>query len=417
MKILGADLSPDATGQGTRPGTVVLLDGAGRVAAVRSPATVPEVAVALGALVGPEPFLLGVDLPVVVPERAGRARAVETVVLRRLGFRLPASGRTSREADRGAVSCEALLAALAVAGHPCLPFPDRDLRSSGLAEIHPGLVLKVLLWEGSAAAKKGGRPESEELFRALAPPSYRAGPARRRAGWAERASALDLVLRAVGRPDGYDLGPAAAALAGAASDRDVEAAGSLLDACLVAGTARRYLEAPESCLFLGGRTEGYVILPADGFVRRLALREVRPGRAGLFPRGSLRNRLGGAAEIQSAGLLDVPGRPQRTEAVFRQVPLYEFDNLDEMLWWKHCRHLSGPALPVEGLSEMVVTLGRGDAFEGTAEPLRLLRSRHRTLSFRFEPPTAWRAHVPTRDGRTYPFRVLRAVYETAPAAV
>ena len=49
-------------------------------------------------------------------------------------------------------------------------------------------------------------------------------------------------------------------------------------------------------------------------------------------------------------------------------------------------------------------------------PLKLQRSRHETLSFRFEPPAAWREHVPTRDGKTYPFRVVRAVYETLPAA-
>jgi hypothetical protein len=45
-------------------------------------------------------------------------------------------------------------------------------------------------------------------------------------------------------------------------------------------------------------------------------------------------------------------------------------------------------------------------------PLRLTRSRHKTLSFRFEPPQIWRARIAPRDGRTYPFRVLRAVYET-----
>jgi hypothetical protein len=54
---------------------------------------------------------------------------------------------------------------------------------------------------------------------------------------------------------------------------------------------------------------------------------------------------------------------------------------------------------------------------GTTDPasqLRLARSRHRTLSFRFDPPDLWRNHVPTRDGRTYPFAVIRAVYETLP---
>ena len=54
------------------------------------------------------------------------------------------------------------------------------------------------------------------------------------------------------------------------------------------------------------------------------------------------------------------------------------------------------------------------AAEPGGQPLRLARSRHRTLSFRFDPPDQWRSHVPTRDGRTYPFAVVRAVYETLP---
>jgi hypothetical protein len=84
-----------------------------------------------------------------------------------------------------------------------------------------------------------------------------------------------------------------------------------------------------------------------------------------------------------------------------------------MLWWKHTRHLEGPSLPTEGLSDLVISLGSGG--ESDTSPLRLVRSRHRTLSFRFEPPGAWRALLPTRDGKTYAFRVLRATYQTLPA--
>ena len=111
-------------------------------------------------------------------------------------------------------------------------------------------------------------------------------------------------------------------------------------------------------------------------------------------------------------LLNVPGRPSRLEATFSDSPLYEFDNIDEMLWWKHCRHVTGPHLPTEGLCEMAVQLNSDNA---DAKPLRLVRSRHRTLSFRFEPPGIWRTHLPTRDGKTYPFQVVRAVYDTLPA--
>jgi hypothetical protein len=155
------------------------------------------------------------------------------------------------------------------------------------------------------------------------------------------------------------------------------------------------------------------VLPADALVRRLALREARrPGRGALFPTTSLRERLGKVASLHSPDLLDVPGRAGRLTAVFdREAPRYEFDNLDEMLWWKHTRHLAGAPLPIEGLEEMVVGLGDGDPERAG---LRLVRSRHRTLSFRFEPPAVWRRRVPPRDGRTYGFRVLRATYQTAP---
>ena len=82
-----------------------------------------------------------------------------------------------------------------------------------------------------------------------------------------------------------------------------------------------------------------------------------------------------------------------------------------MMWWKHTRHLSGPVLATEGLSDLVVALGdRPD----TDSQLKLVRSRHTTLSFRFDPPSAWRQRVPTRDGKTYSFRILRATYQTAP---
>jgi hypothetical protein len=184
---------------------------------------------------------------------------------------------------------------------------------------------------------------------------------------------------------------------------------------MAAGTARRYLLAPESCVFLGDREGGYTILPADALVRRLALRETRrQGRGVLFPTTSLRERLGKVASLHSPDLLDVPGRAQRLTAVFEQEPpRYEFDNLDEMLWWKHTRHLGGAPIPIEGLEEMAVALGDGD---GERAGLRLVRSRHRTLSFRFEPPAVWRRRVPPRDGKTYAFRVLRATYQTLSGA-
>ena len=75
---------------------------------------------------------------------------------------------------------------------------------------------------------------------------------------------MDLVLRVLGTVEDFDLQPAADALARASSNLDMDRAAGILDASLIAGTARRYLERPEGCLFLGDRAQGYVILPADG---------------------------------------------------------------------------------------------------------------------------------------------------------
>lgn len=411
MRVFGADLAALAEpGAADAAGTVVLLGADGRVATLRRVASIAEAAGGIAELSGEdEPYLAAVNLPVVVPEKASKARPFEGLIRRRLGWKMPPGGRASLSPMRGGVGGEALASALAAAGHPCLPYPDRDGRKSGLAEIHAPLVLKALLWEGSPAGATPQHPDRENAIRAYGPLPYRAAAAGTRSTWAERAVALDLVLRGLGFLEGYDLQPAWQALGTAANDRDVEAAGSLLDATLLASTARRYLDEPEACAFVGAREIGYTILPSDGFVRRLVLHErTRPERSGLFPKASLRELLGGHGELRALDLLPVPGRAQRFEAVFERPPLYEFDNLDEMLWWKHCRHLGGFELPVEGLAELAVRLGEDDGVT-----LRLVRSRHKTLSFRFEPPTSWRARAMPRDGKTYAFRVLRATYTAA----
>lgn len=415
MRILGAHLSSELPSGVDAPGTIVALDEVGRVHAVRRPSSLGAVAVEVGSLAAGEPFLLAVNFPVVVPAKGARTRPVESLVRRKLGYRLPPGGRAALPAGRGGVAGEALLAALASAGLPCVPYPDRDRRASGVAEIPPGLALRVLLWESSHAARGSAAGERAERFRSYAPPDFHPVPGRSRRPWQERAVVLDLVCRALPADCGIDVRPAAEALAAAADEAGVDRAVSLFDASIAAGTARRYLESPESCVFLGDREGGYVILPADGFVRSLAVGEPPSARARLFPAASLRDRLGSVAELRPAGLIELPGRPQRTEAVLREPSRYEFDNVDEMLWWKHCRHLSGAALPVEGLQELSVTLERDGAEEGRGSVLRLVRSRHRTLSFRFDPPSAWRGRVPPRDGRTYSFLVLRAFYETLPA--
>ena len=407
MRIFGAELRELDIASGT--GTIVALDADGAVATVARVGDLPGLAREVSKLTAGEPFLLAVDVPVAYGGKSGKARRVDGWVRRRLGVRLP----TSRPGGAPFLGGSDLITALAMAGHPCLPFPDRDRRHSGLAEVHPELVAKALIWESSAAASAGDLQGREAILRALRVPEYRS-PRTTRAAWAERYTVLDAALRAVSGSDGFDFRPALDELQRASSDHGVAAAASLLDATLLAGTARRYLEAPERCAFVGLRDAGYVVLPADPFVRRVALREPAraTGHALLFPRTSLESRLAPHAVVRPSALLDMPGQAQQVEAVFDAQPRYEFDNLDEMMWWKHCRHLAGPELPTDGLHEIVVRLD-SPSDDKTVMNLRLVRSRHKTLSFRFEPPAAWRLRVPPRDGKTYPFRVMRAVFDAA----
>jgi hypothetical protein len=407
MRIFGAELRELDVGSGT--GTLVGLDAEGAVAAVARVGDLAALAREVSTLTAGEPFLLAVDVPVAPGGKPGRPRRVDGWLRRRLSVRIPAS-RPDGEAFLGGSD---LLTALATAGHPCLPFPDRDRRQSGLAEIHPELVAKALIWESSNAASAHDVPDREAILRALPVPEYRsARPSR--AAWADRYAALDAALRAVSGSDGFDFRPALDELQRASSDRAVAQAATLFDATLLAGTARRYLEAPERCAFVGLREAGYVVLPADPIVRRVALREPAhaTGHAPLFPQRSLESRLAPHAVVRPSALLDMPGQAQQVEAVFEAQPRYEFDNLDEMMWWKHCRHLAGPELPTDGLHEIVVRLDSPRPDE-SAMSLRLVRSRHKTLSFRFEPPAAWRMRLAPRDGKTYPFRVMRAVFDAA----
>jgi hypothetical protein len=405
MRIFGADLRVLDVTSGT--GTIVALDVEGDVATVARVFDLPGLARELATLTAGEPFLLAVDVPVAGGPTPGKARRVDGWVRRRLGVRLP----SARPGGAPYLSGPELITSLAMAGHPCLPFPDRDRRQSGLVEIHPELVEKALLWETSTAATAHDLPDREAILRALPVSEYR-NARQTQSPWAERYASLDAAVRALSGADGFDFRPARAALECARTDDAVAEAAALLDATLLAGAARRYLEAPERCAFVGLRETGYVVLPADVFVRRVALREPAraTGHASLFPRESLESRLAPHATLRPSALLDMPGQTQRLEAVFETQPRYEFDNLDEMMWWKHCRHLAGPELPVDGLHEIVVRLDAGGG-DDAAMSLRLVRSRHKTLSFRFEPPAAWRPRVPPRDGKTYPFRVLRATFE------
>ena len=405
MKILGVDLTREPAA-GSSEHTLVVLDDAGRVSATLRVPSLASVAASVAQLAQGEPFVLAVNVPVVLASaKPGRARRVELLVQRRLGVRLAHAHRASSSGPR--ILGDALLAGLATAGVPCLPSPDRDRRRSGLAETHPELTLKALFWESSTFADSD-TARVQELLRALTIPAYRRARMPSRASWVGQAAALDQVLRLVRPLEGFDTTLVAQELARASTAEATERAAALLDAVLIAGTARRYLDAPDLSLFIGDLETGYVILPADGKIRRVLTTDSRQKPAQLFPRTSIQERLGPDVRVQPVELLSIPGQPQPFEATFAHEPRYEFDNVDEMVWWKHCRHIGGPLLPTEGLRELIVRLDHADA----AGQLRLLRSRHRTPSFRFEPPKAWRQLVPTRDGRTYGFRVVRATFDT-----
>ena len=395
---------------------LVRLSPEGRVAETVPLDSSADLPARIASAAGEEPFSLALDVPVVVPPESKKQRPFESVVRRRLGHKLPPGGRAAAGDESVAPLGESLLAGLSTAGRPALPHPDRDRRRDGLAEIDPGLCLHALLWESSTALWGSGDGK-EELFRAFRAPAFRAEDGRKRP-WTERAVALDLTLRGLLGMDGFDTEAARLALTGARDDESTERAAAVLDASVMAGTLRRYLESPERSLFLGDRETGYVILPADGVVRRLALRDRKrsasEAETTLFPRRSLEERLGAHAELHALELLAVDESPRRIEARFHDGshPVYRFENVDEMLWWKHCRHVEGPALPTEGLEEMKILLIDDDRSTPSSHPLSLSRSRHKTLSFRFDAPNRWREHMSTRDGRSYTMRILRTVHRT-----
>jgi predicted RNase H-like nuclease len=404
MKVLGIELaapSPD----GAR--TLVSLTSDGKIDQIARVQGLAAIAEAVQRLSEGEPFLLGTDIPIVIPLKASKVRSVESLLRRRFRARVPAGGRASEARE---MSGEAMMASLATAGMPCLPYPDRDRRQNCLAETQTGLILKSLLWQRSCATEEHELSAQEQLFRAWSPTPYRRSAMTARSRWPDQSIALESLLMILRGIDDFPLDRSRELLARAHDDEQAEGAAALFDATLIACTARLYLNNPESCLFAGEREEGYMIFPADSLMRRLWLSDGGSSSGELFPRESLRDRIGSVARLRSLDLLNVPGHPERLEATFNESPLYEFDNVDEMMWWKHCRHLRGAQLPVNGLQEIHVELENG---EGTT--LKLVRSRHRALSFRFDRPEAWRRQIPTRDNRTYPFRVLRAVYETAPA--
>ena len=62
-----------------------------------------------------EPFLLGANIPVVVPAKPARARPVENLIRRRFRHRLPPGGRAVLSAEPLGVAGEALIAGLALA--------------------------------------------------------------------------------------------------------------------------------------------------------------------------------------------------------------------------------------------------------------------------------------------------------------
>jgi hypothetical protein len=406
VKIFGADLARTGPDNETQEWTLVHLDPSGSVQAVHHPSSLGGLIAEMSELAEDDPFLLGVNIPVAIPTKASRTRPFESLIRKKFGIRIQPGGRNAPKSGEGAVTGEKLLAGLAGAGLACLTYPDKNRTTSALAEIHPGPTLKSLLWIGSELGKNLSQAEKESLCRSYQSPAYHPGLGRRKREWTEFLPALDLLLRTLSKQPGYDFRPTAKLLTAIGGEKDFIRAVSIFDACLIAGTARRHMESPEACAFCGERENGYTILPSDDFLRRMLIDPPAAGKKKLFPQATLKESLRGVADIRSLDLLEVKGKPKNIQAIFHELPCYEFENVDEMLWWKRCRHVDGPTLPVEGLTELSVQV-EGD----TRRPLVLQRSRHTALSFRFHPPAAWRSLMQPRDNKVYQFQILRASYE------
>ena len=231
---------------------------------------------------------------------------------------------------------------------------------------------KSLLWERSTAASARDLPDREAVLRALSLPEYRERRARRGRAWPSGTPRSTRRCTRCPRADGFDFRPG---VGRARSARDrieaVAAAASLFDATLLAGTARRYLEEPERCAFVGLRETGYVVLPADAFVRRVALREPAraPGHAALFPRASLESRLAPHATVRPSALLDMPGQAQRVEAVFERNRGTSSTTSTRCCGGSTAGISPDPSFPPTGSHEIVVRL------DGVATTMRRWRFR------------------------------------------
>ncbi len=169
LKVFGADLAQGIPDKGTPEWTLVSSDRSGTITEVRRPSSIPGLVAEIATLAGEDPFLLGVDIPVVLPVRPSRSRPFEGLLRKKFGVRIQTGGKP----EDGRITGEQLLGALAGAGHACLTYPDRNSRNSGLAEIHPGAALKGLLWIGSRVGD--GLPDShrETFCRSYKVPAYR----------------------------------------------------------------------------------------------------------------------------------------------------------------------------------------------------------------------------------------------------
>jgi len=406
VKIFGADLARTGQNNETPEWTLVYLDTSGSVQRVHHPSSLGGLIAEISEMAGDDPFLLGLNIPVAVPAKSSRTRPFESVLRKKFGIRIQPGGRNALHGSEGALTGEKLLAGLAGAGLACLTYPDKNRRTSALAEIHPGPALKSLLWIGSELGKNLPQDERESLCRSWQSPAYQPGSGRRKREWTEFLPSLDLLIRILSKQAGYDFSPTAKLLTEISSGKEFTRAVSIFDACLIAGTARRHMETPEACAFCGARESGYTILPSDDFLRRMLIDPPAAGKKKLFPQATLKESLRDVADIRSLDLLQVKGKPKNIQAIFRELPCYEFENVDEMLWWKRCRHVDGPPLPTDGLTELSVQV-EGDS----RRSLALQRSRHTALSFRFHPPAAWRSLMQPRDNKVYKFHILRASYE------
>jgi hypothetical protein len=291
---------------------------------------------------------LAVDVPVAVGGKSGKPRRVDGWLRRRLGVRITVSRGPSAGSD------------LLTAWRWRAPVPSvpRSRSPAVRSRRDPsGALRQGLMWESRRPRPRTIFKTVSRSLRALPVPEYRTLVRSRDVGRPLRRARRD--APAVLGSDGYDFRRRST------SSTRATRTGRALAASLVRrdarGGPRGAISRARALRVRRLARRGYVVLPADPFVRRVALRE--PARAAghtpLFPQRSLESRLAPHAVIRPLARSTCRDKPNRWRPFSRRSRATSSTTSTRMMWWKHGRHLAGPELPTDGLHEIVVRSSQG----------------------------------------------------------